>query len=89
MTNRYKIKPSRIKSLDDLQLEKSKVKLEIMKKSENIRADYRNILNALTFKNIAANIAEDITLQSAVLSKAFSFGKSLFQRKRKKREQER
>ncbi len=85
MGNRYRIKPSRIKSLADLHLEKSRVKLEIMKKAENIHSDYRSLLNALTFRNIISNLAEDLTVQSAALSKAVSIGRSIFSGRRKKK----
>lgn len=87
MGNRYRIKPSRIKSLADLHLEKSRVKLEIMKKAENIHSDYRSLLNALTFRNIISNLAEDLTVQSAALSKAVSIGKSIFSGSRKKKKE--
>ncbi len=87
MSNRYTTKPSRIKSLEDLQLEKSKVRMEILKKEEHIRSDYRHILDALTFRNIVSNLADDITVQSAVISKAFTFGKSLFARRKKKKKE--
>jgi hypothetical protein len=85
MGNRYRIKPSRIKSLEDLHLEKSRVKLEIMKKAEEIRSDYRNMLNVLTFKSIISTVAENFTFQSAALSKVVSIGRSIFSGRRKKK----
>lgn len=85
MSKRYRIKPSRINSLEDLHLEKTKVKMEILKKAQSIHSDYRSLLNALTFRNIISNIADDLTVQSAVVSKAISIGKSLFSGKSKKK----
>ncbi len=86
MSKRYVTSPGRIKSLADLNLEKSKVRMEIMKKEEHIRSDFKHIIDALTFRNIVSNLAEDISVQSAVLAKAFSIGKSLFSGKKKKKE---
>lgn len=87
MSNRHTTKHTRIKSLQDLQLEKAKVRMEIMKKEEHIRSDYRHIIEALTFKNILSSLVEDISVQSTVISKAFAIGKSLFsKRKGKKKE---
>ena len=87
MNNRYTVKASKIRSLEDLRLEKTKVRNEILKKEGDIRSDYKNILDLLTFRNIVSNLADSITVQSAVVSQVLSFGKALFARKKKKRKE--
>jgi len=66
-------------------LEKQLLRLEIMKTENNIQLDYHNILHAMTLKNIASNMISDISATSSVLSKAFSFGKSLMEKRKKKK----
>jgi hypothetical protein len=68
-SKRYLVKTENIHSLKDLELEKQRLRLEILKTETAIQSNYRNITQALTFKNIA---------------KAVSFGK-LFLEKRKKK----
>lgn len=84
-SNRYKVKSQNIHSLKDLELEKQRLRLEIMKTENNIQLDYHNILHAMTLKNIASNMINDISATSSVLSKAFSFGKSLMEKRKKKK----
>ena len=87
MNNRYTVKASKIRSLKDLQLEKTKVRNEILKKEGDIRTDYRNTLDLLTFRNIVTNLVDSITDQSAIISKVFSFGKAMFARRKKKKKE--
>ena len=84
-TKRYLVKPEKIHSLKDLDLEKQRLRLEIMKTEQNIHAGYRDILHALTFKNIATTMISDISASSSVLTKAFSIGKSLLEKRKKKK----
>jgi len=83
--NRYRIRSKRIRSLHDLELEKSRLQLEIVRSEEAIRSGYRQILQALSFRNLANTILEEVTTTSTVLSKAFSIGKSLLERRKKKK----
>jgi hypothetical protein len=87
MSKRYIVKASRINSLAELQMEKERVKMEIMRKETEIHSDFRNIVQALTFRNIVSNLADNITVQSAVLSKAITFGKALFSKRKKKKKE--
>ena len=85
ISKRYIVKPEKIHSLKDIELEKQRLRLEIMKTEANIQAEYHNILNAMTLKNIASNMISDITSTSSIISKAFSFGKSLMAKRKKKK----
>lgn len=84
-TNRYIVKASKIHSLRDIELEKQKLRLEIMKKEQDIHSGYRDIVSALSFRNLAGNMISEITTTSSVLSKAISVGKSLMAKRRKKK----
>ncbi|MCX6305279.1 MAG: hypothetical protein NT040_09935 [Bacteroidetes bacterium] len=85
-TKRYMVKPEKIHSLQDLSLEKERLRLEIMKTEQNIHAGYRDILHALTFKNLATSMIQDISATSSVLTKAISIGKSFMTRRKKKKQ---
>ena len=85
-TKRYTVQPAKIKSLKDLEMEKKRLKFEIMKTEENIHQGYRDILNALTFKNLATTMINDFSTTSSVLSKAFSFGRSIMAKRKKKKQ---
>lgn len=84
-SKRYKVKPGRIHSLVDLSSEKQRLREEILKTEENIHSGYREILQALSFRNIAATVADDLSASTTVLTKAFSFGKALMARRKKKK----
>lgn len=82
--NRYVVKPEKIHSLKDLELEKQRLRLEIMKTETTIRASYHNLLHAFTFRNLATSLVQDISATSSAFSKAVAIGKSFFHRKKKK-----
>jgi hypothetical protein len=82
------VKPDKIHSLKDLEMEKQRLKLEILKAENHIQTDYHNLLHSFTLKNIASNMFQDISATSSVVSKAFTIGKSLFSRKKKKKQRE-
>jgi hypothetical protein len=81
------VKPEKIHSLRDLEMEKERLKLEILKTETNIRSDYHNLLHAFTFKNLASSVIQDITTTSSVVSKAFSIGKSFLGKKKKRKKE--
>jgi hypothetical protein len=79
------VKPGKIHSLNDLSREKLRLREEILKTEENIHQGYREILYALSFRNLAATVVNDISASTAVLTKAFSLGKALMARQKKKK----
>jgi hypothetical protein len=79
------VKPEKIHSLDDLRLEKLRLRLEIMKTEESIHSGYRDILQALTFKNIATTVINDVSASSSMLTKAFAFGRAVMAKRKKKK----
>ena len=87
-TKRYLVKSEKIHSLKDIEVEKHRLRLEIMKTEANIHAEYHSILNALTFKSIATNVISNVTTTSTIISKAVSFGKALMEKRRKKKHPE-
>ena len=84
-SKRYLVNPAKIHSLKDIELEKQRLRMEIMKTENNINAGYHNLLHAFTFKNFASSVVNDLTTTSSVVSKAFSIGKALIEKRRKKK----
>jgi len=84
-SKRYTVEPGKIHSLQDIKMEKQRLRFEIMKTEENIHSGYRDIVNAFSFKNLASTMINDISATSSVLAKAFSFGKSIMARRKKKK----
>ena len=84
-SKRYTVKPDKLQSLEDIRHEKMRLRMEIMKTENNIHEGYRDILHALTLKNLASTVMNDLSASSTVLTKAFSFGKSFLEKRRKKK----
>ena len=84
-SNRYVVNAEKIHSLDDIRLEKLRLRHEIMKTEESIQSGYRDILEAFSFKNIATTMINDVSATSSVMAKAFSLGKSFLAKRKKKK----
>ena len=88
-----KIKPKRnmarsVRSMQELQLEKAKLKLELVKTEESIKSNYRNIISAFSLHNIVSTLRTEFTSSSSIFLKAFSFGKNWYNRRKKKKKHE-
>ncbi|MEI6455855.1 MAG: hypothetical protein WCO93_06165 [bacterium] len=87
MKNRYRVSSGRIRSLQDLELEKAKMEIELLKSEESIKFSYRQLVHKLTFRNLAGTLVDEISKGTSTLSSAISLGKSFLEkRKKKKRE---
>ncbi|HTX88109.1 MAG TPA: hypothetical protein VMC08_03905 [Bacteroidales bacterium] len=83
--DRHAYRLRRIRSLEELKEEKTRLKYEILKSEDEVRRDYRHLVNALTFRNILANLSKEIALTSSVVSKAVEAGRSFFAKRKKKK----
>jgi hypothetical protein len=87
MKSRYRVSSGRIRSLQDLELEKAKMEIELFKSEESIKGSYRQLVHKLTFRNLAGTLVDEISTGTTTLSRALSIGKSFLEkRKKKKRE---
>jgi len=85
MKNRDPHTIGKIRSLEDLKLEKTRLEMDILKQENQIKSDYRQIIDRLTFRNVIRNIQEDIALTSNITSKVITVGKKIFGKKKKKK----
>jgi len=81
----YRLSSKRIRSLHDLELEKAKLEVEILKSEESIRSGYRQVLHRLTFRNLAGSLVEELSSRTSVLATAISVGKSFLEKRKKKK----
>jgi hypothetical protein len=75
----------KISSLHDLHAEKLRLKGELARTEEGISSNYHHILDAFSFHHILNTVTQDIAIASSAFSKAFSFGKSLIGKVKKKK----
>jgi hypothetical protein len=79
----------KIHSMHELQMEKARMKLELVKKEGDIKANYHQILSAFSLGNILSTVTTEFISPSSIVSKAFTLGKNwLSKRKKKKKEKE-
>ena len=79
------VNPDKIKSMQDLSMEKQRLRIEIMKTETTIHSSYRDIIQAFTFKNLAGTMINDMTTRSTMLANAFAIGKSFLSKRKKKK----
>jgi hypothetical protein len=85
MKNKSRTNIRKISSLSDLHSEKLRLEGELRRTEERIQSDYHHILEAFSFRNILDTVTQDITIASNAFSKAFSFGKTLLGKVKKKK----
>lgn len=85
MKNKTHRKIRTIRSLHDLELEKTRLKMDILKKEDQIKGNYREIVGVFTFKNIISIISQEIISRTSTISSAFTVGKSIFSIFKKKK----
>lgn len=71
-------------SLKELQDEKFRLQREILETEQDIKDNYRSLIDALTFRNILNTIAEEVVATNMVVSQAYSIIRPLFKRRKKK-----
>jgi hypothetical protein len=72
--------------MQELQLEKARLNLELVKTEDKIKSNYHHILSAFSLKNIFSTVTE-LTSASSLVSKAFTLGKNWFDKRKKKKKQ--
>jgi hypothetical protein len=83
--NKYRSSVHKVRTLHDLELEKAKMEMELFKSEETIKSSYRQLLQRLTFRNLAGTLVDEVS--TGTLARAISIGKSFLEkRKKKKRE---
>jgi CRISPR/Cas system-associated endonuclease Cas3-HD len=75
-----------IHSMHELQLEKARLKMEVMKAEEKVKGNYRNIVEALSLRNIVTTVTSELVNPSSVIAKVFTFGKNWLSRRKKKKQ---
>jgi hypothetical protein len=74
--------------MHELQLEKARLKLELMSTEDKIKTNYRHILSIFSLRNIFSTVTTELTSTSSILSNVFILGKSWLSKRKKKKKQE-
>jgi len=70
-------------SMSDLENHQTSLKKEIIICEQNIKDDFNNIIESLSFKNISKHFTKNLISSPELISKTISFGYNLFKRKKK------
>jgi hypothetical protein len=81
----YKIRVGRINSLADLEREKERLQLEIVRKEEGIKYNYHSLVGLLSFRNLVGTLIEEVNATSTVIAKIVSLSKDFFAKRKKKK----
>jgi hypothetical protein len=84
----YKIRVGKINSLDDLEREKERLQLEIVRKEEGIKYSYQSMVHLLSFRNIMTTLIDEVSTTTTVIGKIFSLGKEFLAKRKKKAKHE-
>jgi hypothetical protein len=87
MKNRYRVPAGRIRSLQDLELEKARLEIELYRSEETIKKSYHDLVHRLTFRNLAGTIVDEVATGTSTLSRAISLGKSFLEKRKKKKKE--
>ncbi|MCX6281928.1 MAG: hypothetical protein NTU51_08190 [Bacteroidetes bacterium] len=81
----FKIRLNHINSLEDLQREKEKLQMEIVRREEGIKYNYQNLVHLLSFKNLLGTLIDDVSTTTSVIGKIVSISKDFLARRKKKK----
>ena len=73
--------------MNELKLEKVRLRLELVRTEDKISTNYRNIRSAFTLRNIFSTITNEIATPSSFLMKAFTLWKDWLGRRKKKKKE--
>jgi hypothetical protein len=72
--------------MHELQMEKARMKLEMVRTEDKIKSNYHSILSAFSLRNLFSTVTE-LTSTTSIVSKAFTLGKNWLSKRKKKKKQ--
>ena len=75
----------KIRTLHELEMEKARLQVELVKTEEQISSAYRHLMDHFSFRNIIKKTADEINMTTNVVSKAVAIGKDIFGKVKKKK----
>ena len=73
--------------MQELQLEKARLKLELLKTEGKIKANYRYILSAFSLRNIFSTVTTELIHPSSIATSAITLVKNWLSKRKKKRKE--
>ena len=83
--NRTRQRIRTIRNLNDLKVEKARLRGEALRLEEKINGNYKDIVGAFTLRSLIQRLTNELSMTSTVVSAAFSLGKSLISKFKKKK----
>jgi hypothetical protein len=77
-----------IHSMHELQLEKARLKLELVKTEDKIKSNYHHILSAFSLRNIFSTVTTEISSPSSLLMKSITLFRNWLGKRKKKKKQD-
>ena len=81
----WRSKIRKIHSMHELQLEKNRLQLELVRKEGEIKANYRHIRSAFSLRNIFSTVTTELSNPSSITAKVITLGKNWLSRRKKKK----
>lgn len=78
----------KIHSMHELQLEKARLKLELVKTEDKIKGNYHHILSAFSLRNIFSTVTSEIASPSSLLMKSITLFRNWLGKQKKKKKQD-
>ncbi len=75
-----------VRSLKDLLIRKQILQDQIDEIEQEINQDYRGLIDTLSFRNVLSSVSRDVASSNLVIAKAFTIGKLLIDRRKKRRQ---
>ena len=75
----------KIRTLHELEMEKARLQVELVKAEEQISSGYRHLKDHFSFRNIIKKATDEINMTTNVVSKAVAIGKDIFGKLKKKK----
>ncbi|MGA3014968.1 MAG: hypothetical protein ABSD71_13150 [Bacteroidales bacterium] len=74
--------------MHELQLEKARLKLELVKTEDKIKGNYHHILSAFSLRNIFSTVTSEIASPSSLLMKSITLFRNWLGKQKKKKKQD-
>ncbi|MCX6248153.1 MAG: hypothetical protein NTW10_10485 [Bacteroidetes bacterium] len=80
-----RIRIREIHSMHELQMERARLELELVKTEDKIKASYKNILYAFSLGNLLSTVTTEFASSSSILAKTVNLGMNWLSRRKKKK----
>ncbi|MCX6243524.1 MAG: hypothetical protein NTU98_02370 [Bacteroidetes bacterium] len=77
----------KVRSMNELKLEKARLQMDVVMAEERIKGNYRQIKEAFALRNIITTVVTELSNQTYAISNVISAARSIFKKKKKKKKE--